>query len=266
MKEARVRGRADGPVAQPEEGVIKVQPFELIELDSQTSISSPQERSQLQSTPNETSAPPTRVTSDIAVLGSPRNKESEQFRTELRSELDHFQHWAFTTGHIFNLAMDMCLKLEGLEERCLILEKDNDLLREQITNMTSAQEPIHEEEWFILQFTQIGMEIESWVAKQTHAAPSAAISAANQEALVYEISTWGETGSHAADFVRTQLREINQNGRKKIGLIRHIIAVFLFEHVLDRFAFGFRREESTYFKHLEIDMCSHGSPPPLSSL
>ena len=47
------------------------------------------------------------------------------------------------------------------------LKKDNILLRSQITEMSSAQEPLREEKYYVLEFNQIGMDVDSWAAKET---------------------------------------------------------------------------------------------------
>ena len=61
--------------------------------------------------------------------------------------------------------------------------------------------------------------------------------------------------------MKAELGNIHQNGMKGIALIRHVIAAVLFEHVLDRFAFGFTRRQSDFFEQMEIDLFATGSPP-----
>jgi len=139
----------------------------------------------------------------------------------------------------------------------MLLQKDNDRLRGQIVNMCSAQQPIHDENWFILQFNEIGMDIESWVVKESPSNPSVAISVAEQEALVAEISAWGEMAGHAAEMLGDKLAEIYQNRRKRIPLIRHVVAILLFEGVFDMFTFGFHSGTSDYFKKMELCYLPH---------
>lgn len=150
-----------------------------------------------------------------------------------------------------------------LEERCGLLEKDNDLLRGQITNMSSAQEPIHEEEWFILQFSQIGRDIEWWAAKETRVKPSEPLSAADQQGLLDSLNSWGAVGKRTVEMLGSELADMYQDRRKKITLIRHIVAILLCEDVFHPFSFGLGPEKSEYLKQIEIDVCLHGSNPTL---
>lgn len=162
-------------------------------------------------------------------------------------------------------------ELHRLEARCrslkndnLLLQNDNLLLRDQISRMTSSK-PIHDQQWFVSEFKQIDEDIEEWVCIETQATPVEPISVAQQTALCDEIATWGDAGRHDSELVRPLLMNIQQNEMMKILLIRHIVAVLLFESVLDRFAFGYTREQCSYLEHMELDLCSYGSHPPSPS-
>jgi hypothetical protein len=149
------------------------------------------------------------------------------------------------------------------EERCVVLEKDNDLLRGQIIKMSSAQEPIHEEEWFILQFGQIGMEIDSWAAKETRGKLVEPLSAADHQWLVERLTSFGRVGKMTVEMLGSRLADMYQDRRKKITLIRHIVAILLCEDVFQPFSFGLGPEKSEYCKQIEIDLCLRGSNPSL---
>jgi len=249
-------GRARSPINQ---GVIEVQP----RAEHKTPISIPNRHelhrpNELHRVLNRPPYSPIRPPHQRAVAHSP-SKGLEEFAVKLASDMGHVEHWMLSHNNLYKLTIDMYQKLEKSEERCLLLEEDNNLLREQITTMTSTQEPIREEYWFILQFDHIGMEIESWVAKQTAATPAERIPKADREQLVRQISSWGEIGRNSAEFIQGQLKDPYRNRRKKIALIRHIIAIFLFDHVFDRFAFGMSAERSAYFKALETHIYHNGS-------
>ena len=232
-------------------------------LKSPISIPNHHEQSQFQPNLHPPPSSPIRFPQQHAVVPSRYKTELEEFALKLASELNHFEHWPLNHGDLYMSALDTYHKLENSEERCVRLEEDNKLLREQIT-ITSTQEPIQEGYWFIRQFDLIGMEIESWVAKQTVETPAERIPKADREMLVRQISSWSETGRDAAEFIQGQLKDNYRGPKKKIRLIRHIIAIFLFEHVFDRFAFGLSSGESNYFKSLEMDIFHHGSfLPPL---
>ena len=130
-------------------------------------------------------------------------------------------------------------------------------------NMSSAQEPIHEEEWLILQFCQIGMDIDSWAAKETRGKPAEPLSAADHQWLVERLTSLGRVGRKTVEMLGSRLADMYQDRRKKITLIRHIVAILLCEDVFEPFAFGLSPNKSAYFKKIEIDLCLHGSNPTL---
>lgn len=140
------------------------------------------------------------------------------------------------------------------------LAKDNHLLRSQITEMSSAQEPLREERYYVLEFMQIRMDIESLVAKETRNSMSKQ-SLSEQECaqLVQILKTCGDTGISAAEwFDKKELSRGWQDRRSRIYLIRHFIAAVLFDHVFERFAFGFDRVWSKYFTDMEKLICKNG--------
>jgi hypothetical protein len=142
------------------------------------------------------------------------------------------------------------------------LAKDNRLLRSQITEMSSAQEPLREEQYYILEFTQIRMDIESWAAKETRNMPKQTLSEQECAQLVQSLSACGETGINAAEWFQRRDRRGWQDRRSRICLIRHFVAVVLFGHVFERFAFSFDRTWSKYFSDMEKLICKNGAPIP----
>ena len=137
-------------------------------------------------------------------------------------------------------------------------EKDNALLRAQITDMTSAQEPIREERYYILEFNQIGIDVESWAVKETRTMPTQSLSKADSFTIVSELVASGEHGKKAAKWFGNKDKRFFQERRNRIAVIRHVVAVVLFDRVFDRFAFGFSREQSMYFDEIEKRICLNG--------
>jgi hypothetical protein len=140
----------------------------------------------------------------------------------------------------------------------LALQKDNSLLRAQITDMSSAQEPVHEEKYYVLEFNQIRTEAESWAARETRAMPKQPLSETESFQIASVLQTCGEVGEKAARWLQGKDRMFFQERRNRITLIRHVIAVVLFDGIFDRFAFGLERELSECFKNIEKGLCSHG--------
>jgi hypothetical protein len=138
------------------------------------------------------------------------------------------------------------------------LTKDNYLLRSQIAEMSSAQDPLRDEQFYILEFNQIRMDIESWAAKETRTMPKQFLSESESFQLISLLKTYGETGNNVAEWFRRKDRRFFQERRTQIALIRHLIAVVLFDQVFNRFAFGFDRSHSKYFTDIEKLVCKHG--------
>ena len=146
---------------------------------------------------------------------------------------------------------------DSLAKRCQDLDKDNDLLRSQIATMGTAQEPVHEENFYILKFNQINQDIDSWTAKETRNKP-APLTAETLETLISEVALLGELTPLSVETLKVELLHFHEDRRLRIALIRHIIAVVLFNNVLDRFAFGLNRQSSNYFKFIESQLYSQG--------
>jgi hypothetical protein len=149
-------------------------------------------------------------------------------------------------------------QLVGESNSRATLTKDNYLLRAQITEMSSAQEPLRDEQFYILEFNQIRMDVESWAAKETRTMPKQFLPEPASSQLFSLLKTYGETGSNVAEWFRHKDRRFFQERRNQIALIRHLIAVVLFDQVFDRFAFGFDRNYSKYFIDIEKLICKHG--------
>lgn len=146
---------------------------------------------------------------------------------------------------------------DPLAKRCQDLDKDNDLLRSQIATMGTAQEPVHEENFYILNFTQINHDIDSWAAKETRNKP-APFTDEIVEILITGIKLIGMLTPHSIETLKFELLHFHEDRRLRIALIRHVIAVVLFCNVLDRFAFGLNRESSEYFKFIESQLYQQG--------
>ena len=142
-------------------------------------------------------------------------------------------------------------------DNCVALKKDNVLLRAQIAEMSSAQEPLREEKYYVLEFCQIGMDVDSWAAKETRTMSKKPLSEADCNQLFSELYKSGEHGKKAAEGFEAKTK-IFQERRNRIVLIRHVIAVILFDRIFDVFTFGLKREYAEYFKHIEAQICRNG--------
>jgi hypothetical protein len=137
------------------------------------------------------------------------------------------------------------------------LKNDNVLLRAQIADMSSGQEPLREENYYVLEFRQIGMDVDSWAAKETRTMSKKPLSEADCKQLFSELYKSGEHGRKAAEGFEAKTK-LFQERRNRIVLIRHVIAIILFDRIFDVFTFGFKRDYADYFKDIEAQLCRNG--------
>lgn len=143
--------------------------------------------------------------------------------------------------------------------KCNLLAGDNELLRAQIAELSNAQDPIHEEEFYTREFDQIGMEISSWAAKETSNMSKEPLSPSSKDLIISRIKLCGIHGSvSATKSLDPSSSNWNSNRRDRIALIRHILAIFLFDNVFDRFSFGLERDTSEYFQIVETNLWNKG--------
>jgi hypothetical protein len=149
-------------------------------------------------------------------------------------------------------------QLDQKSKEFLTVQRDNVLLRAQISDMTNAQDPLREENYYIREFAQLATTVETMAAKETHKMSKKPLSDSDSLQLVSTLRTYGDSGIRAAEWFGNQDRKYFQERRNRIALIRHIIAIVLFDAIFDRFAFGLEREYSEYFKSIENELCGNG--------
>lgn len=161
---------------------------------------------------------------------------------------------------------DLLQQVEKLKRRLAeeadksrLTQNDNIILRAQIADMSNAQEPLREEDYYIAEFSQIRSDIESWAAKETRTMPKQPLSEKNIPSLVSRLRTLGEHGMAAAQWISKKETNFFQQRRNRIALIRLVAAVVLFDKVFDLFSFGMTREDSEFFKGIEKDLCLTGT-------
>lgn len=125
--------------------------------------------------------------------------------------------------------------------------------------MENDLKPFHEEEFYIQGFREIKADIEMWVA--TNAINGGDALSANEEAyLLQSLAAVGPRGKNSADILgrRKAMRTLYKNARCRIPFIRHIIALFLYDHILEPFAFGFTPPLSQALLWIDSDIISCG--------
>jgi len=149
-------------------------------------------------------------------------------------------------------------QLAALRTRCETLENDNNHLRTHIASISTAQEPLYEEQYYTLLWDQINIDIESWVAKETKMKVTEALSEATQQAIISKLLGLGETVKSHAKGVKLELLTLGTGRGRRIALIRHVIALFLFYAILEKFTFGFDAHSSAYLEYIEREIYTQG--------
>ena len=152
---------------------------------------------------------------------------------------------------------------EQAKEQCEIVEdlmEDNEGNRAYIDRSSTR---IHPEEYYVQFLGKFNERIEYWAAK---------VWDENREQILSD-STYDEielflTQAQGLEDVPSRLFQymnfrINETKSAQIGLIRQIIAIFLFDQVFDRFTFGLSRTRSDYLKWMEEHIFDQGLPYPI---
>jgi len=151
-------------------------------------------------------------------------------------------------------------RIGGLSATCDELGRDNEELRKIIVQRTETHEPVScDAETNIQDFEMFATDTEMWVAKQAKANKGAEI---QEEKLIELLSESGECGKASAEFLGEKLDHITpvwyRNARSRHQLIRHIVAVYLFDLVFHPFVVGTRPELVKTLSWIEEDIMAHG--------
>jgi predicted nucleic acid-binding Zn-ribbon protein len=193
-------------------------------------------------------------------------------RTQLQTQLDRnvIQHQTDQTEIIY--LRDEGKKLDalnnGLEAEVTKLNAeivglrfDNEDLRRYIVKMENNLQPVQDEEYYIRMFEEIRSEVENWVAKQGKSNAGPALSPSDEGKLFKILSGLGSTGRKSAEFLSQNsfCTVWYANTRSRIQLLRHIVAIFLFEKIFKPFAAGLPTKFSEALFWIGDDVISRGS-------
>lgn len=200
----------------------------------------------------------------------------KQALREVESENNHFRNERAYFQHVYTAAKEESAAIrrdfqdhieksrfsrQKLEEKCELIRKDNEVLREYITSMSKAQQPIRGEDYYIQLFEELRGAIQSWMAKNSKLNAKEILPEGVGTEVTGLLEKCGVHGVVSAKKLGGEIRELWANRTTRVPLLRHIAAVFLFETVFDRFAFGHDRAASEYMKWIEGDLFRQGTPP-----
>ena len=148
------------------------------------------------------------------------------------------------------------------------LREDNERIRSQIYAMDRAVAPIRGEEYYLLMFQDLRGDFENWVVRNAKAEKQQKLSEADAASLLAIISKSRAEGTVTSKFLRSNqmLREWYSNVRSRMVLIRHIVSMFIFDHVFEPIVFGLSPDAARALVWMENDILSQGLIPTQTKL
>lgn len=152
-------------------------------------------------------------------------------------------------------------EVERLKAKIVGLRFDNEDLRRYIVKMENDIQPLQDEEYYIQMFDELKSEVENWVAKQGKSNAGPALSPSDEGRLFQIISDLGSSGRKSVEFLSQNnfCTVWYANTRSRIQLLRHIVAIFLFEKIFKPFAAGLPTKFSEALVWIGDDVISRGS-------
>lgn len=153
--------------------------------------------------------------------------------------------------------------LETEAQKIAAIEKNNIGLRQLISRTSKVQEPLRGEDYYIQCFEDLKNDIESWVVTYSKKNANATLTPPVPNLVLGKINTLGDHGQHIAEYLRLQiphlkLLQVYNSKKTRIPLIRHVIALFLFDQIFEPFAFGLTRDSSDRIKDIEDRLFKQG--------
>ena len=199
----------------------------------------------------------------IAALSKQKNEVQED-----RDNLLQEQHALKTSLDVLSKANEATQVHNGeLKEEVEFLRLDNERLRTYIATRESDLNPVHPENFYVQSFQALKGEIEMWIAKQAKANLTTPLLYEDEAKLLETLATLGFYSRASSEILRTQnLRKTwCTNAGLRIQLIRHIVAVFLFDQIFTSFAIGLSPELSEVLAWIDNRILSQGWPRLLFS-
>lgn len=138
-----------------------------------------------------------------------------------------------------------------------LLKEDNTALRSVIANSKATLSAVHEESHYIGHLDGLNHFIQSSVAKAYKSNSNENLS---EEAGLKVLDILSKIDPHGRKTVETlshaTIWTLHKTGRKRIGLVRHIIALFLWSSVFNPFAFGLEKSISDNLRIVEDSLLS----------
>jgi hypothetical protein len=141
-----------------------------------------------------------------------------------------------------------------------LLKEESSSLRSYIANSSFAREPVHQDSYYTDNIDGLNHFIQSAVAKTFKSKPSQDLSEEAGNQILDILSKLGEPGKGTVKVLsKLSIWEMHKHTTRRIMLVRHITALFLWEKVFTPFAFGLEKNLSYNFLAIEDYLSSCGS-------
>jgi len=169
----------------------------------------------------------------------------QQLRAQHQSSLRHREE------HIASLA-----------DQLARLKQENSALLASISKANRLQGPINIETYYVDQFDSLNHLIQSSVAGMFKWSCSAELSDDAISKVIKFLDSIEPCGKHTLDMLKTHnvgIATLHENAARRIALVRHLIALLLWDRVLRRFAFGLDVDVDKNLCAIEYELISGNS-------
>jgi hypothetical protein len=158
--------------------------------------------------------------------------------TPLTSTLKELEEAQQQLRELENQKQSLISVMNELRDDCKQLSNDNTSLRTQILSMRSPQDPVHDDAYYSRRLVQLNEMIKSWVAslfkfkKIDHDIQNA------EEKRLVRLLEFANGEGPSTSYMKGSIRDMLHVPRKRIALVRHLLAIYLFQMVFTKFCFG----------------------------
>lgn len=186
-----------------------------------------------------------------------QNKNLLDKQQELNTNIDLLSkanHETAETAH--NLGEELKAAKDDVE----LLRVDNERLRTYIATKETQLQPSQTEDYYVQNFRELRTGLEMWIAKQAKTSAATSMSDADASKLLESLAGLGRKGKLSAQYLRLNntVQKLYCTTGSRIQLIRHVVAVFLFDQIFGPFAVGLPRELSDALEWIDNDILSQG--------
>lgn len=124
---------------------------------------------------------------------------------------------------------------KALHQEYTQLSQDNAHLRSQILSMRRPQDPIHDDAYYSQRFTQLNETIKSWVASSFKTKQRDHDILDEEETKLLQLL---QKHAPSTFWIAGSVKTVFHDPRRRIALVRHLLAILLSKSIFTRFCFG----------------------------